>query len=138
MRRLCFALLLPLFVLGDHLPDRLIASDRPEHIMCGIDVYQTKAPAVLERFGKPNSDETYPKTEEARELAWEREGARIHATVNVGNIAYAVNVRGKPNSVTKTGRGLGLGARRGQGLVRREGRQVTAEPRDRRNIPRRG
>ncbi|MGA7414303.1 MAG: hypothetical protein WBW33_27790 [Bryobacteraceae bacterium] len=55
------------------------------------------------------SDEKYPKTEEAREIVWQIGGSLIHATINVNDIAYAVDVSGNPNPMTKTGRGLELG-----------------------------
>src|ERR1700712_4444750 len=109
MRRLFLFLVLPLLAFGDHLPDRLVALGPPEHTLCGIDVYQSKGSALLQTLGKPVSDEKYPKTEEARELIWDRDGARIHATVNVADTAYAADVSGKPGTLTRTGRGLGLG-----------------------------
>jgi hypothetical protein len=42
-------------------------------------------------------------------MVWIMDGFKIHATINVADIAYAVDVDGKPGPMTTTGRGLGLG-----------------------------
>jgi hypothetical protein len=60
-------------------------------------------------LGHPVSYDKYPKTEEAAEIVWDKDGSKIHATINVDNIAYAVDVGGRPNATAKTGRGLQLG-----------------------------
>lgn len=109
MHRLFSLLLFPLVIFADHLPDRLIARGPGESTLCGIDIYRSEASGLLGKFGKPISDEKYPKTEEAREIVWENEGFRLHATININDIAYAVDVSGKPGPIAKTGRGLGLG-----------------------------
>lgn len=109
MRRLFLLFLLPPFIFADHLPDRLVARGPAESTLCGIDIHESKVSSLLERLGRPVSDEKYPKTEEAREIVWQIEGSRIHATINVNDVAYAVDVSGKPSPLTRTGSGLQLG-----------------------------
>jgi hypothetical protein len=109
MRGLLALLLFPTVSSADHLPDRLVIQGQAETTLGGIDIHRSTASSLLKTFGKPASDEKYPKTEEAREIIWAMEGFRIHATINVNDIAYAVDISGKPGSLAKTGSGLGLG-----------------------------
>lgn len=109
MRSLVLVVLLSVFSFADHLPANLIARGKPETLLCGIDVNHTTLSDVKKRFSTPLSYKTYPETEEAAEIVWDQEGSRIHATINADNIAYAVDVSGKPSPIAKTGRGLALG-----------------------------
>jgi hypothetical protein len=96
-------------VLADHLPENLVARGKAENMLSGIDVYRSRVSDLLERLGKPVTYDKYPKTEEAAEIVWDKAGSKIHATINIDDIAYAVTVSGKPSAITTTGRGLGLG-----------------------------
>jgi hypothetical protein len=109
MRSLALVALLSAFSFADHLPANLIARGKPETLLCGIDVNHATLSEVKKRFATPLSYKTYPETEEAAEIVWDQEGSRIHATINADNVAYAVEVSGKPSPIAKTGRGLALG-----------------------------
>lgn len=109
MRVLIALAVFPGIVLADHLPETLLAQGRPETVLCGIDVIRSRTPELLEKFGKPISYDKYPKTEEAAEISWDKEGSKIHVTINADDIAYAVRVTGARSAIAKTGRGLELG-----------------------------
>jgi hypothetical protein len=109
MRALVLVFLLPGFIFADHLPANLVALGKPETLLCDIDVNHTTLSDLMKRFSTPLSYKTHPETEEAAEVIWDQEGVRIHATINTDNIAYAVEVGGKPSPIAKTGRGLALG-----------------------------
>ena len=96
--------------LADHLPPSLVARGRPEHVLAGIDVYKTSVSSLMTRFGRPESFQKYPQTEESGEVIWRLKGSTVHATMNADGIAYAVEVSGAPNEVASTGKGLRLGA----------------------------
>ncbi len=95
---------------ADHLRESRIARGPAETTLAGIDIHHSEAKELIERVGKPISYKKYPETEEAAEIVWNKDGATIHATVNVDDIAYTVEVSGKPTALTKTGKGLALGA----------------------------
>ena len=95
---------------ADHLPESRVARGPAETTLAGIDIHHSKAKQLIERLGKPASYKKYPETEEAAEIVWNRDGTTIHATINVDDIAYAVEVSGKPTPLVKTGKGLALGA----------------------------
>lgn len=112
MKRALFLLLLagtPVLN-ADHLPESRVARGPSETTLAGIDIHHSKVKELIERFGKPDSYKKYPETEEAAEIVWNKDGSTIHATINVDDIAYAVEVSGKPTPITKTGKGLALGA----------------------------
>lgn len=94
---------------ADHLPESLLAQGPREVSLCGINVYHSRVPELMKKFGKPFTYEKYPKTEEAAEMVWHANGSKIHVTVNTIDIAYAVSVEGKPSDLTSSGRGLRLG-----------------------------
>ncbi|MGA7930260.1 MAG: hypothetical protein WCA20_30235 [Candidatus Sulfotelmatobacter sp.] len=111
MRTLAIIVLLSSFGFADHLPANLIARGKPETLLCDIDVNHTTLSDLKKRFAAtPLSYKTHPETEEAAEIMWDQEGSRIHVTINAGNIAYAVEVSGKPSQITKTGRGFFFGS----------------------------
>ena len=91
---LCMA---PLRVMGDHMPRNLVARGPAETMLAGIDIHHSHVKGLLEKLGKPASYKRYPETEEAAEVIWEKDGSRIHATINVDDVAYAVEVSGKPD-----------------------------------------
>jgi hypothetical protein len=97
------------FTFADHLPPELIATGKPETLLCDIDVNHTTLADLKNRVAKPLSFKNYPETEETAEMIWEQDGSRIHVTVNADNIAYAVEVSGKASPIAKTGRGLAIG-----------------------------
>jgi hypothetical protein len=109
MRTFAIIVLLSSFSFADHLPANLIARGEPETLLCDIDVTHTTLSDLKKRFATPLSYKTHPETEEAAEIIWVQEGSRVHATINADNIAYAVEVSGKPSQIAKTGRGLALG-----------------------------
>jgi|SRR5579872_3690281 len=109
MRILITVLLFSGMVFADHLPTNLVARGKAETTLCGIDVKHSHVSGLLEKLGEPATYDKYPKTEEAAEITWEKEGSKIHATINVDDIAYAVEVSGAANAIAATGKGLGLG-----------------------------
>jgi hypothetical protein len=109
MRLLIAMLLFPTMLLADHLPEDKIALGKPETVLCGIDVSRSHVRELVGKFGKPVTYDKYPKTKDAAEITWEKSGSRIHAYINVDDIAYAVDVSGDASATTTTGRGLGLG-----------------------------
>ena len=64
----------------------------------------------MDKFGKPQIYVKYPKTKDAAEITWTKNGSKIHAFINVDNVAYAVEVSGVATPCN-TGRGLRLGGR---------------------------
>jgi hypothetical protein len=111
MRRFLFLVLLlcPEFLAADHLPASPMARGIPEKTLSGIDIHRSHLKTLIERFGQPTSYKKYPETEEAAEVTWDKDGTIIHATINADDIAYAVEVSGKPSALAKTGDGLMLG-----------------------------
>ena len=101
-------------VLADHLPANLVARGKTETVLCGIDVYHSTLDALRARFAKPVTFEQYPKTEEAAEIVWDKDGSVIHATINANNVAYAVELSGKASPIARTGSGLALGQTLGE------------------------
>ncbi len=102
-------MLFPAVVFADHLPANKVAAGRAESTLAGINIHKSRAKELIEKFGKPDSYKKYPETEEQGEIVWKKDGAVIHATINVDEVAYAVVVSGKPNASTRTGAGLELG-----------------------------
>jgi hypothetical protein len=110
--RILFAILLfPAILAADHLPANLIARGDPESILCGIDVNHTRVSELMEKLGKPQIYEKYPKTKDAAEITWSKNGSKIHAFINVDDVAYAVEVSGAATPIAATGRGLRLGGK---------------------------
>ena len=109
LRSAALVSILSSIALCEHLPANLIARGKTETILCGVDVYHSTLAGLKGRFGAPTRFEEYPKTEEAAEITWDKEGSIIHATINADHIAYAVELSGKLSSLAQTGSGLKLG-----------------------------
>lgn len=45
----------PAGLVADHLPEKLIARGKPEHVLCGIDVYRTTPQTGIAKLGKPSA-----------------------------------------------------------------------------------
>lgn len=109
MRPLILGVFLSSLCLAGHLPNNLMQRGKSDALLCGVDVYHTTLADLRKRFGAPLSYKTYPETKAHAEVIWEQEGSRIHVTAHTDNIAYGVDVSGKPSPMAKTGRGLALG-----------------------------
>ncbi len=94
---------------ADHFPANLIARGPAEHTLGPVDVYHTKMSHLRETLGQPASLKKYPEVEDSAEVVWNKGGLTLHANINVEDVAFAVDVRGEPNALARTGRGLSLG-----------------------------
>jgi hypothetical protein len=110
--------------LTQHLPDRLQATGKPEHVLAGIDVYRTLPTDLSARLGPTVKTEVFNGD---RALGWEsthywwlKTGVRLRVAtqsflrngapprVRLSDIDVWGPVRG-PNRIGVTGAGLGLG-----------------------------
>src|SRR5580704_15850730 len=112
MRIVLAMVLFPAMLAADHLPANLVARGDPESVLCGIAVNHTRVSELMEKLGKPQVYEKYPKTKDAAEITWTNSGSKIHVFINVDDVAYAVEVSGVATPVAATGRGLRLGGSR--------------------------
>ena len=111
---------------ADHLPLSKQARGLPEHVLAGVNVYDDKMPAVIERLGKPDKFEEstsadYPKGSGERAYIWTRNGVKLRVAtefytesdsrkvIESGPMIIDVWGRMKAGKLGHTGQSLSLG-----------------------------
>jgi hypothetical protein len=98
---------------ADHLPDKLLASGKPEKILAAINLEKTKLDDVVRMYGPPTREVKVPNNPSWTGYVWETTRAKLEVSVNRGPAGHAIGdvyIEGTDSGpMGSTGRGLRLG-----------------------------